>query len=469
MSNAHHRLLGEEKIYKLLIKFSVPGIFGMVINSLYNIVDRIFVGQTVGPDGIAGISASFPLMIIFMAFAMLIGMGTTSLVSIRLGQHRQDDAEKIIGNSLTLLITVSIVLSIIAYIFVEPILSFMGAKREILPLAVEYSKIIIIGNVFQFLSFGMNHNIRAQGKPKTAMATMLIGAITNIILDYFFVITLDMGMAGAAIATIISQAVSAFWVISFFYSKKSTLRIHLKFLKLKKEIVYSIITIGMAPFLLQLASSVMQIILNKSIAYYGEFSPVGYENAQAAIGIVNSVATLLLMPLIGINQGVQPIIGYNYGAEKYARVKEAMKLGLMAATTIVTITFIFSRIFPEQLVKMFIPEDKLTTELLQFSIRAINIQFLAIPIVGFQILGSSYFQATGRPLYAAFLSLTRQIIFLIPLLLILPLSLGLEGILYSIPLADVLSTIVTTIFVVTEFKKLTKREQQIKERELLNN
>ena len=452
------RQLGEEKISKLLLKFSIPAIIGMIVNALYNVVDRIFIGNGVGSLGIAGITIVFPVMLIMMAFSMLIGIGANSLVSIRLGENKKEEAEVIFGNAISLLLISSILISVIGLIFMDPMLRILGASEQILPYARDYLQIILIGGVFQSLGMGMNNFIRSEGNPRIAMYTMLIGAIINTALDPLFIFVFDMGMQGAASATILAQFISAAWVFLYFLRGSSLLKITRNNLLLKTFAVKGIIIVGIAPFAMQLAASVQNLILNTSLATYGG------DIAVSGMGIVNSIVTLMIMPLFGINQGVQPIIGYNYGAKKYKRVKEAYKLAVIFATAIVIIGWIVTRLFPEQLVFLFNRKDK---ELIKFSVFAIKRFLMFLPIIGFQIISSNYFQAVGKPKHSALLGLSRQVLILIPALLILPKFFGLNGVISAGPLADVISSVITGTFIMIEMKQLDNSHNSIKTEDLI--
>jgi putative MATE family efflux protein len=302
-----------------------------------------------------------------------------------------------------------------------------------------------LGTVIQTVGFGMNNFIRAEGNPRIAMYTMLIGAILNTILDPIFIFIFGWGIRGAAIATVLSQVASTAWVLYHFLGGRSTLKVHSKNLKLHMPIVIKIVTLGAAPFLMQLAASVLNAIMNKSLTVYGG------DIAVSGMGIVMSITMLILMPIFGINQGAQPIIGYNYGALKYDRVKKALKLAIVAATAIACIGFVFTRLFPAQLVTLFGKEDK---ELIVFGTRAISVFLIFLPIIGFQIVSANYFQAVGKPRHSAFLSLSRQVLFLIPALLILPRYFGLDGLLMAGPFADLSSSVITGIFLFRELKHL---------------
>lgn len=446
------KLLGEERIGKLLLKFSIPAIVGMVVNALYNIVDRIFIGNFVDSLGLAGITIAFPIMIIQMAFAMLVGVGATSLISIRLGEGKKEEAEQILGNAMVLLVIFSGLVSIVGLTFLDPILRLFGASAQVLPYSKAYLSIILLGAVFQTIGFGMNNFIRAEGNPHRAMSTMLIGAILNTILDPIFIIVLDMGIRGAALATVISQAVSAAWVLSYFFGKKSSLEVKKENWNLKSSIVKNILAIGSAPFAMQVAASAITTLLNHSLRVFGG------DIAISAYGAINSFATILLMPIFGINQGVQPIIGYNYGAKKYDRVKKALLLAIMAATTFTVIGFIVTRIFPAQLVALFNSKD---TELIRVGANGMKIFFTMLPIIGFQIVSSNYFQATGKPKQAMLLSLSRQVLLLVPAILILPRFFDLNGVWMAGPTADFFSSLLTGTFIIYELKHLQSKHDEI--------
>lgn len=443
----HHNPLGTEKISTLLIRFSIPAIIGMLVSALYNIVDRIFIGNAadIGKNGLAGITIGFPLMLITLALGVLFGIGGATLFSMRLGQKREQEAEKVLGNAFILIILSGTIYTLFGQVFLEPLLKLFGASATVLPYSMDYMRIIYFGVVFQMLSMGLNHFIRADGSPKIAMYTMFLGAGINIVLDPLFIYVFKMGMGGAAWATIIAQGVSATWVVLYFFGKRSRMKLHLKNFILSRPIVIKIMSLGLPGFLLQLAGSLLNTLLNRNLLMYGG------DVAVSGMGVINSIQTLMLMPIIGLNQGVQPLVSFNFGAERYDRVKQAIKLAMIAATMIVTFGFIITRIFPKQLVSMFNQDP----ELLIFGDMAIYSWFLMLPLVGFQIIGANFFQAIGRSKSAMFLTLTRQIIFLIPAVLFFPRIWGIQGLLYAAPFADVLSTLLTGIFFFMVMKDLT--------------
>lgn len=438
--------LGEEKISKLLVKFSVPAIVGMMVNALYNIVDRIFIGNSsdLGSYGLAGITIAFPIMIILLAIGILFGVGGATLFSIRLGQKQQESAENVMGNAFVLLIIAGFIFMLLGQIFLRSILSLFGASEAVLPYSMEYMRVIFFGAIFQVVSIGMNNFIRADGNPKIAMMTMFLGAGINTLLDPLFIYVFRMGMAGAAFATILAQAISATWVVAYFIGKRSRNKLRLKHMKLKFDIVIKIISLGLPGFSMQLANSLLNMVLNKSLLIYGG------DIAVSGMGVINSIQTMLLMPITGLNQGVQPIISFNYGARKYNRVKAAIKLAIMVATVIVLCGYTITRLFPERMIAMFNQE----ADLVEFGSYALVHWFLCLPVIGFQIISANFFQAIGRPKSSMFLILSRQIILLIPALMIFPKFWGINGLLHAAPFADFFSALLTGAWFYNGIKNL---------------
>ncbi len=445
--------LGEEKITKLLLKFSIPAIVGMLVNALYNIVDRMFIGHIpeVGKLAITGVGVTMPISTIILGFGMLIGIGTAATISIKLGQQKKDEAEKILGNAFTLIIVISLIITVIGLIWGKDILRLFGASDNTLVYAEDYMQIIFLGTIFNMMSFGLTHTIRASGSPNVAMASMLIGAVVNTILDPIFIFAFGMGVKGAAIATVIAQICSAIWGISFFLGGKANLRVKIKNLKLKKEYILSIFAIGMSPFSMQIAASIVQVISNNSLKAYGGDLAIG------AMTIVSSVAMIFMMPIFGLNQGMQPIIGYNYGAKKYDRVKQAIKYPQIVATIIAAIGFLIIQFVPQILVKAFSSDP----QLLEITKHGMRIYLCMIMFIGPQVIRTNYFSCTGQAKKSMFLSLLRQVLLLIPCLLILPKVslpgiglLGLTGVWMAGPVSDGLSFIITHFIFKAEMKRL---------------
>ncbi|MDD3364360.1 MAG: MATE family efflux transporter [Syntrophomonas sp.] len=436
--------LGEKKVSHLLWQFSVPAIVGMLANSLYMIINRLFVGNVVGADAISGMSVTMPISFILMAFGMLVGIGAGSLISIRLGEQKKEEAEQILGNGLTLLLIIAVVLSGGLLLCLDFLLTNFGASPNILPYGRQFISIILLGSVFQFISFGLGATIRSEGNPRISMNIMLVNAGLNIVLDYIFVYVLGLGMPGTAVATIISQAFSAMLVIRHFLGPASVLKLRLKNLRLRRHFIVAIFAIGMAPFSMQLIASVISIIFNQGLANYGGDSAIG------AFGIINTLTMFILMPIFGINQGAQPIIGYNYGAKNYNRVKETFMQAIIWATVIVTGGFILIQVFAAPLMGAFSSDE----DLLRIGTHGMRIFLLLLPVVGFQIVSANFFQAIGQALTSMILSMLRQVILLIPLLLILPRFLGLNGIWYASPASDLMASIVTAIVLFVKLRQL---------------
>jgi putative MATE family efflux protein len=444
--------MSTESIFKLLIKFSLPAIVGLLVNALYNIVDSIFVGRGVGDLGLAGVTICFPIVTTFIAFIMLISMGASALISIRLGEKKEAEAEQIIGNALVLFLIIGIILTVFGEIFLEKILILFGASSIVLPYATDYLRIILLGSIFLAIGTGMNNFIRAEGSPKVAMNTMLIGAVTNIVLDYIFIFIFKWGIKGAALATIISYAVTSSWVIYYFLAGVSLLKIRTKNLKLKRNITIQIAKLGIPTFVIQVTSSIQQLILNRSLARHGG------DLALAVIGVIMSITTFLVMPAMGIGQGAQPILGFNRGAKQHSRVKETLKLAIILATSVITVGFIVAKIWPSQLIGLF----NKNPELITLGVHGMDIFFKFIPLVGVQMLGSSYFQAVGKANQATILGLLRQIFVFIPLLIILPHFWGLEGVWWSAPLSDLGAFILTGAWLFIEIKRVSKTPDLVK-------
>lgn len=443
--------LGTERIGKLLLEFSIPAIVGMLVSACYNVIDRAFIGHSTGALGIAAVTIAFPVMTIQMALAGLIGMGATSSISIKLGQGDKATARKISGNAFTLLAIVTVLFTAFGLLFLDPMLRVFGASSDVMPYAREYMSVILLGTVFQSYSFGMNNMMRAEGKPVIAMMTMLIGAALNIVLAPVFIFVFDWGMTGAALATVCSQAVSAIWIFIHFVTGDGLLRIRLKNLKLEPAIIKQIVMLGMPLFFIQTAMCIQAAVMNNALLFYGG------DIAISALGIVNSITTLIVMPIFGINQGSQPIIGYNYGARRFDRVKKTFMRAMIAATVVSTLGFILTRLIPGQLIAIFDSSDE---KLIAVGTHAILTYLVCFVFVGFQIAGSNYFQAVGKPGYSMFLSLSRQVLILIPLLLILPHFLKMEGILIAGPIADFSSFIITLVCILYEFRKINREKLQ---------
>lgn len=455
MSN--NELLRTENIGKLLLKFSIPAIIGMMVNALYNVVDRMYIGW-IGPLAMTGIGLSLPLMTLLMGFSMLIGIGAGSRISIKLGQGLQDDAEHILGNAFSLLIIIMATVGILGLLYKEQLLYLFGASEATIGYADSYLTIILMGAVFQGLGFGLNNAIRSEGNPKIAMYTMLLGAVTNILLDPIFIFGFKLGIQGAAIATIISQFVTTAWVLYHFTKGKSRLKLRRKHLNVDYKVFISIVTIGMSPFFMQVAASIVSVISNNAL------KSTGGDMAIGAMTVINAIAIFFLMPLFGINQGAQPIIGFNYGAKQFKRVKQALKLAIIAGTCISTLGFILTQFFTEPLIRIFNDDP----ELIAVATKGMRVFLSMLPLIGFQIISANYFQAVGKAPKAMFLSLLRQVIVLIPLLIILPRIYGLSGVWFAGPAADFTASVVTALFLFSEMRHLDDSHTQNENETLAN-
>ena len=379
-------LLENEKIIKLIYKFSLPSIIGLLITASYTIIDRVFIGNGVGVLALSGVTIIFPIIMVGMAFSMLVGIGSTALVSIRLGEKKINEAEQILGNAISISIIISIFLMIFCYLFLDNILVIFGANDEVFSYAKDFLIFFLPGTVFQLLLFTLNNIIRGEGNPKTAMYTMFLSSVVNIILNPIFIFVLKLGVKGSALATVISQFISCIWVFFYFYSNKSILKIKIHNLKLKLNVTKDIFSIGMASFAMHIVGSIVIMIFNSKLKIYGG------DLAVASIGIINSVVTLFLMPIFGINQGIQPILGYNYGAKRYDRIQETLKTSMIIATIICTFGFSIIFLFSNIIVGLFSKNDE---NLIYIGAHGLKLFTLMFPFVGFQIVAAGYFQAIG--------------------------------------------------------------------------
>lgn len=438
------KVLGEGEIAPLLWRFSVPAVTGVLVNALYNVVDSIFVGQGVGEIALTAVGIVFPLMIVLVALGMLVGVGAAALVSIRLGEKNKDGAELVLGNALNAIIVLVLASSLAALLYLDPLLACLGATPDVLPYAREFARIIIAGSVLLHVSFGLNGVIQAQGDPRTALATMLIAALLNVVLNPLFIFGLDMGIAGSAWATVVSQGVAAAWVLAYFLRGAGTLKLRARCLALRPDIIMAIFKIGLAPCLMQLCASLIAVVFNYSLLEHGGAVAV------AAYGVINRVAMLAVMPVVGISQGAQPIIGYNYGAGRSGRVAKTVRLAVAVAAGICLVSLAGLEIFAESIVRLFGDGG----ELVRVGATGLRIYVACLPLVGMQITCANYFQAVGKAGYAILFNLLRQVIILIPVLCVLPGFLGLTGIWLAVPISDLGAALLTGVVMVREFKRL---------------
>lgn len=438
--------LGTENIGKLLKQYAIPAIIAMIASSLYNITDSIFIGHGVGPLAISGLAITFPLMNLAAAFGSLVGAGAATLLSVRLGQKDYTTANSILGNVFIMNLFIGISFTIISLLFLDPILYFFGASEKTLPYAHDFMVIILSGNVITHMYLGLNSMLRSSGKPRQSMYATIFTVLINLVLNPLFIFVFNWGIRGSAIATVISQTSVLIWQIYLFCDKNNFIHIQKGIFKLNKYIVKDSLSIGMSPFLMNAAASVIVIIINQGLLKYGGDLAVG------AYGIVNRIAFLFVTIVLGLNQGMQPIAGYNFGAKLYPRVTQVLKKTILGATLVMCTGFLVVESVPHAVASIF-TTDK---ELIDIASLGLRMVFICYPIVGFQIVTSTFFQSIGMAQKAIILSLTRQILFLIPFLLILPKFFGIAGIWLSMPLADFFATILAAIMLYKQYKEFNR-------------
>ena len=438
--------LGTERIGKLLMQYAIPAIIAMTASSLYNMVDSIFIGHGVGPLAISGLAITFPLMNLAAAFGSLVGVGASTLVSVRLGQKDYDTAQHILGNVITLNLIIGIGFTILTLLFLDPILYFFGASANTLKYARDYMEIILYGNVITHLYFGLNSIIRSSGNPKMAMGLTLFTVILNSILDPIFIFTFGMGVRGAALATVICQAVSLAYSIYYFTRKDNVLCLPKGFFSLEWRIAKDSLSIGMGPFLMNSASCIVTMFINQQLLKYGGDLAIG------AYGIINRINFLFIMVVMGFNQGMQPIAGYNFGARKYSRVREVFLRTSMWATIITGFWFIASEFFPEVMVSIFTNDPSLK-EMAEKGLRVMNPVVL---IVGWQMVSTNLFQSLGMVRKSIFLSLSRQLLYLVPLLYLMPLFFDIHGVFAAFPISDALACVTTLVMIGNLMRKFSR-------------
>lgn len=437
-----------KKISKIVWEYALPGIIGTVVTALYNVIGRIFIGQGVGALAISGLAITFPVMNLTSSLGMLVGSGAAARISISLGKRDKLTSEKILGNSLLLTVILNAVFITLILVFLEPILRAFGASDLTLPYAYDYLKIVLLGNVFVSLTYNFNAMMRASGYPKKAMITMMIGAVFSLILTPIFLYGFNMGIEGVAWATVISMFLGMIFVMHHFLQRNSLIRLKSKYIKLNKKIILSIISIGMSPFSMQVAASGVAVLMNTTLIRYGGDLAVG------AYGIINTVLMMFLMIIMGLNQGTQPIIGYNYGAGNFKRVRETLFYSLKVATIITVTGALVGVFFPGIFATAFTTD----IELLRITERGVRIAVSAMPLVGFQIVSSSFFQSIGFAAKSLIQSLSRQLIFLIPGIIILPRYFGLDGLWIAMPVSDVFAFILSLFLLTYQMRQLKQME-----------
>ena len=446
MAKKSPKELGTENIGKLLMRYAVPAVIAMTASSLYNIVDRIFIGQGVGPLAISGLAVTFPLMNLSTAFGTLVGAGAAVMLSVLLGQKNYKAANKVLGNVVSLNIIIGLIFMAAALIFIDPILYFFGASENTLPYAKEYITIILIGNVITHVYFGLNAAMRSSGFPKKAMALTIFTVVFNTILDPIFIFVFDMGIAGAAWATVIAQTVAMIVVLKHFSDKERAFHFEKGIFKLDMRVAKDSLAIGMGPFLMNAAACLVTLFINQQLRDYSGDLGIG------AYGICNRLIFMFIMICMGLNQGMQPIAGYNYGAKQYSRVKEVFWMTAKLGTIVTCICFIIGMFFPRVAVGIFTHDEAL----MEMASHGLKILVIGFPIVGFQMIGTNFFQCLGMVKKSVILSLSRQILFLLPLLYALPLWHGASGVWMSFPVSDVLSAALTAILLRRLFKKFNR-------------
>lgn len=434
--------LGTETIGKLLRQYAIPAIIAMTASSLYNMVDSIFIGHGVGPMAISGLAITFPLMNLAAAFGSLVGVGASTLISVKLGQKDYATAQQILGNVVTLNLIIGIGFTIVTLLFLNPILYFFGASEATLPYARDYMVTILLGNVITHMFLGLNAVLRSAGHPQQAMMATIFTVIINTILDPLFIYGFNMGIRGAAVATILAQVISLCWLIKLLNKKNEIIHFHKGIYRLRRILVENIIGIGLAPFFMNLASCMIVILINKGLKEYDGDLAIG------AFGIVNRIVFLFVMIVMGLNQGMQPIAGYNFGARQYHRVNQVLKLTVIIATLVTTSGFLAGELFPHLVVSAFTSDETL----INMAARGLRIVVMTYPIIGFQMVTSNFFQSIGMAKKAIILSLSRQVLILIPCLIFLPMFWGVDGVWFSMPISDFLASLIAGVMLYNQFQ-----------------
>lgn len=440
------RVLGTESIGRLLLQYSIPAIVGMTITSIYNIIDSIFIGHGVGPIAISGLAITFPLMNLVVAFCVLISAGGATISSIRLGQKDYDGATKVLGNTLMLCLINSMLFGGVAFLFLDPILRFFGASADTLPYARDFMQVILLGTPITYVMIGLNNVMRATGYPRKAMLTSMVTVVANVVLAPIFIFPfgLGWGIRGAALATVLSQLIGMVWVVQHFRQKDSFVRFRPGFWRMERRIVGSIFSIGMSPFLMNVTACAVVILINNSLLTQGGDMAIG------AYGIINRLLMLYVMIVLGLTMGMQPIVGYNYGAQKMDRVKQTLRLGIIVGVLITSSGFLICELFPHAVSSVFTDSDELIT----MASSGLRICVLMFPFVGAQIVISNFFQSIGMVKISIFLSLSRQLVYLLPGLLLLPGIYGVKGVWMSMPISDGLAFITAVIILMVYIKKV---------------
>ena len=441
--------LGTKPVGRLLWQYAAPAIVAMTASSLYNIIDRAFIGQIVGADAIAGLGITFPFMNLSAAFGAAVGVGASTCISVKLGQKDYKTAEELLGNTVTLNLIVGFLFMVVCMLFLDPILRFFGASEVTLPYAREFMEVILLGNMITHMYFGMNAVLRAAGKPRHAMYATLFTVACNIVLVITFVWLFRWGIRGAAMATITSQTLALCWQLWIFSDKEEIIHLKSGIYKLKAVLVRNIIAIGISPFLMNVAACIIVIFMNNQLVRYGGDMDV------ASYSISNSIAMMFVMFVMGVNQGMQPIAGYNYGAENYDRLMRVLNISMMAATAIMLTGWLIAMFLPYYCARIFTTDQSL----IELSIFAIRVNMLVFPIIGFQMVITNFFQCIGKVQTAIFLSLSRQLLLLLPLLVVLPLIWGIDGVWAALPASDATAALMAAVVMISYMSKLKKKKE----------
>lgn len=439
--------LGTKPVGKLLAQYALPAIIAMTAASLYNIIDRVFIGQVVGPMAISGLAITFPFINLGAAFGAAVGVGASTAISVKLGQRDYETAENILGNTVTLNLIIGSAFGIICLIFLNPILRFFGASDTTLPYARSFMEVILAGNVISHMYFGMNAVLRAASKPRQAMMTTIFTVVMNIFLDFIFIRLWHWGIRGAAFATVISQALALCWQMKQFANQNELLHLKHGIYRLKKHLVENIISVGISPFLMNVCACIVVIFMNNQLVKYGGDMAVG------AYGIANSIAMIFVMFVIGLDQGMQPIAGYNYGSQQTDRLMRVLKLTILTATGIMVTGWLIAHIAPYYCARMFTTDP----ELIRQAIKAIQINMMMYPLIGYQMVITNFFQCIGKVKISIFLSLSRQLLFLLPLLAILPYFFQVDGVWASLPSSDLTASLVAAIIMTVYMRRLKQQ------------
>ncbi len=439
--------LGTKPVGKLLLQYALPAIIAMTASSLYNIINRVFIGQVAGPMAISGLAITFPFMNLSAAFGAAVGVGASTAISVKLGQRDYQTAVKLLGNTVMLNLIVGFVFGVVCLLFLDPILLFFGASIHTISYARDFMQVILAGNIITHMYFGMNAVLRAAGKPRHAMYSTIFTVVMNILLDVVFIFWWGWGIRGAALATVISQSLALVYQMILLTDKSQILHMKRGTYRLKADLVKNIVGIGISPFLMNVCACIVVIFMNRQFVKYGGDLSVG------SYGIANAIGTMFVMFVMGLNQGVQPIAGYNYGSRQTGRLMHVLRLAVIVATCIMTVGWLIAMFLPGYCARLFTTDDTL----IQLSVKAIRINMLVFPVVGFQMVVSNFFQCIGKVKISIFLSLSRQLLFLLPLLAVLPTFFGVDGVWYSLPVSDLTAAIVAATIMHIFLKKIKKQ------------